>query len=133
MAVIALPVAGDFFVVADDFIDDEAQKFFGKFWIKSGIGGELTQARNLCLFASGIRRRQAMLSFELPDRLRDSKPFGKDVHKGCINVIDALAKPCERFVWDVISHKSLHSAKTKHAQAPIDLRLRKTKARAALK
>lgn len=79
------------FMVADNFINNKAQKFFGEVGIKIGIGGQITQPGNLALFASRVRWGQIMLCFQPPDGLSHLEPFGKHVDKRCIDIVDTLA------------------------------------------
>ena len=44
-------------MVADDFIDDEAQEFFGKIGVKFRVAGQLTKPFNLPFFAGRVCRR----------------------------------------------------------------------------
>ena len=41
-------------MVADDFIDDEAQEFFGKIRIKLRVAGQLAKPFNLPFFAGWV-------------------------------------------------------------------------------
>ncbi len=78
-------------MVADNFIDDEAQEFFRKFGVQIGVAGELAQPFNLLLLARRVGGRQVQPRLERADRLRHLEPLGQHEHQGSIDIVDALA------------------------------------------
>jgi hypothetical protein len=87
--------AARLFVVADHFLDDEAQEFLGKFGIQVGFFRQLAQAGDLARLAVGIGRGQGGPRLVLAHRLRDAKPLGQNMDQGGIDIVDALAKARE--------------------------------------
>lgn len=79
-------------MMADYFVDNEAEEFFGKIRIEFCVLGKAAQASDLMLFASGISRRQAVCGFVTSDGLRHFEAFGQHEHQRCIDIIDTVAK-----------------------------------------
>ena len=77
--------------MADDFIDDEAQKFLGKIGVELRFRSQSAQARNLVGFARRVSRRQFEFGFQSPDRLRHLEPFGEHRDQRRVYIVDALA------------------------------------------
>ena len=86
-------------MVADHLVDDEAEKLFAELGIELRLFGQRAQTRDLPLFPAGIRRRQGRPRFVLSHRLRDAKPFGEDVDKGRIDIVDRPAKACKNAIF----------------------------------
>ena len=63
-------------MMADDFINDETQEFFGKIGIKLRIAGQLAKPFNLPFLAGRVGWRQRRLCLKLTNRLRYLKPLG---------------------------------------------------------
>ena len=85
-------------MVADDFIDDEPQEFFGKIRIKLRIAGQLAKPFNLPFFAGRIGRRQRRFRLKLAHRLRYFKPLGQHEYERGIDIVDAFTKTGEGFL-----------------------------------
>ncbi len=85
-------------MVADDFINDKAQKFFGKLRVQSCFLRQLTQARDLPFFTCMIRGGQLRLCFIAPNILRNAKPLGQHMDKRCIDIVDALSETGKHFI-----------------------------------
>lgn len=85
-------------MMADDFINDEAQEFFSKIGIKLCIAGQLAKPLNLPFFAGGIGWRQRRLCLKLAHRLRYFKPLGQHEYKRGIDIVDAFTKTGEGFL-----------------------------------
>ncbi len=85
-------------MVADDFINDETQEFFGKIGIKFRIAGQLPKPFNLPFFAGRVRRRQRRLCLKLAHRLRYFKPLSQHEYKRGIDIVDAFTKTGEGFL-----------------------------------
>ena len=67
MAVGGLALRLVLFVMLDNFLNNEVQKFLGKFRIKIGLVCKLFQPRNLRRFAGRVGRGQIVLSaFSFP-------------------------------------------------------------------
>ena len=83
------------FVVADHFVDDEAQEFLGKLRIEIGFFREHAKPRDLPRRAGrgGGGKRRLCLVFA--HRLSDPEPLGQDVDQRCIDVVNALAERSE--------------------------------------
>ncbi len=79
-------------MVADHFVDDEAQELFGEFRVEVRFLGQLAQARNLLLLPSRIGRGQGVGRLVLADRLRDAEPLRQDVDQGGVDIVDAAAE-----------------------------------------
>lgn len=86
---------GDGFVMADDFVNDEGQKFFGKVRIEMSIASKLAQAFDLPCFAGRVCRRKMGTGLELSDFLRAAEAFRKHVDQGSVDIVDAAAQAFE--------------------------------------
>ena len=93
-----------FFVVADDFRDDEIQKLFSKDRVEIALFGERSQPLNLARFAALISRRHIVLSFQLAHRLGDFEALGQRVQQDRIEIIDACAILPELIDWGGHGH-----------------------------
>ncbi len=78
--------------MANDFVDNETQKFLGKVGIEFCVFGKNAQASNLTLFAAGIGWGQAMVGFVTTDSLRYLKAFGEHEHECSVDIVDAVAE-----------------------------------------
>jgi octaprenyl-diphosphate synthase len=78
-------------MMADHFVDDEAQEFFGEVGIELCILRQFAQAGNLAIFARGIGSGQAGLRLVTPHCLRHLKPFGEHEDQSRVDIVDALA------------------------------------------
>lgn len=78
-------------MVADHFVDDEAQEFLGKVWIELRIARQLTKPVDLSFFTCGIGGRKRRFCFILADRLRNLKPLSEHENQGSIDIVDAVA------------------------------------------
>ena len=85
-------------MVADDFIDDEAQEFFGEIGIKLRIAGQLAKPFNLPFFAGRVGGWQRRLCLKLAHRLRYFKPLGQHEYECGIDIVDAFTKTGEGFL-----------------------------------
>ncbi len=77
-------------MMADDFINDEAQKLLGEVRIKPRIFRKAPQPRNLALLAARIGRRQRGLRLVAADILRDLEPLGEHEHERGVDIVDAF-------------------------------------------
>ncbi len=77
-------------MMADHFIDDEAQEFFSKIGIEVCVLGEFTQTRDLPFFATRISGRKPRLRLVAAHCLRHLKPLGEHKHQCGINVVDTF-------------------------------------------
>jgi octaprenyl-diphosphate synthase len=87
------------FMVADHFIDDEAQEFFAEVGVELGVFGQFAQAGDLAFFAAGVAGGQGVGGFVFADRLCDAESFGQHVDEGRIDIVDAGAIACQSSVW----------------------------------
>ncbi len=79
-------------MVADDFVDDEAQEFLGKIGVQLGIAGQLAEAFDLCRSSrAGIGGGQFRLCLEFAHGLRDLESFGEHEHQRGVDIVDAVA------------------------------------------
>lgn len=78
-------------VVTDHFINDEAQEFLREIRIKIGFHRERPQPSDLRVLSGWIGRGQGVFSLVLPDSLSHLEALGKQIHKGRIDIVDALA------------------------------------------
>ncbi len=78
-------------MVADDFIDDEAQEFFGEIGVEVGFGRQPTQPFNLQRFARRVCGGERNFRLQPPDRLRNLEPFGEHGDERGIDIIDATS------------------------------------------
>ncbi len=108
-------------MVADHLVDDEAQEFLAELGVKLALLGQPAQARDLFLFARRVGRRQRCLGLVCADGLRDAEPFGKHVHDGRVDIVDALAIPGKDRIlgWRVghVKHAIINSPLAKKASA----------------
>jgi hypothetical protein len=79
-------------MMADYFINDEAQEFLGEIGIEFRVLGQFAQAIDLAVFAARIGGGQAMLGLVSTDCLRHFEPLGQHEDQGRINIVDAVAK-----------------------------------------
>ena len=82
-------------MVADHFIDNEAQELFAKLRIEIGLFRQGPQPGDLTFLAIRIGGRQRDLRLILTDRLRDPKPLGQHVDQRGVDIVDAAAKDRE--------------------------------------
>ena len=82
-------------MVADHFVDDEAQEFLAEFGVELALLGQPAQAGDLLLLSRGIGRRQCYLRLVFAHRLRDPEAFGQHVDERCIDIVDAFAETGE--------------------------------------
>ena len=85
-------------MVANHFVDDETQEFFGKFGIEIGVAGQLAQAGYLFLFAGAIGWGQAVFRLIFADRLGHFEAFCQHEHQRRIDIVDAFAILLKLFV-----------------------------------
>lgn len=78
-------------MVADHFLDDEAQELFRKLRVQFRIFGEAAQAGDLTFLAPRIGRGELVGGLVGPDRLRDPEPFGQNVDHRRVDVVYRLA------------------------------------------
>ncbi len=78
-------------MVADHFIDDEAQELLGEVRVELGLLCKPPQPRNLLGFALRICWRQPGGCLEGADLLGDLEPLGEQVNEGRVDVVDAPA------------------------------------------
>ena len=78
-------------MVPDNFIDDEAQEFFGKVGVELGIPSKLAQALDLTVFARRVCGWQARSGFMFANRLRDFEALGEHEHQCSVDIVDAVA------------------------------------------
>ena len=78
-------------MMADHFIDDEAEKFLGEVGIEVCLCRERAKPRNLALLAAWVGGRQSGLCFVGADGLGDLEPFGEHKYQCRVDIIDALA------------------------------------------
>lgn len=79
-------------MMADHLIDDEAQEFFGKYWIELRIFRELAKPRDLAFLPAWIGWWQGILCLETAYRLCDLEPLGQHIDQGRVDIVDALPK-----------------------------------------
>ena len=82
-------------MVADHFLDDEAQKLFAEFGIEACVLSQPPQPRDLALFAARVARRQMVLRFVGPHRLGNAEALSQNVDHGRVDIVDALAITCQ--------------------------------------
>src|SRR5690606_25067697 len=78
-------------VVADHFLDHEADELLAELGIELGVDRQRAQALDLARLASGIARFEPGLRLVLADRLGDAESLGEHVDQRGIDVVDALA------------------------------------------
>lgn len=76
-------------MVADDFVDDEADELFAEVGIEVGFFRELPQACDLAFLARWVGRREVPLGLVVPNGLGDAKALRQDVDQRGVNVVDA--------------------------------------------
>ena len=86
-------------MVADHFLDDEAQERLAELGIEIGILGQPTQPGDLRFLAPRIGGGQAVLGLVRPHRLSHFEALGEDMDQCGIDIIDALSKAFQRLVW----------------------------------
>ena len=78
--------------MADNFLDDEIEKFLRKVRIEMGIVGETAQPRDLLRLACRIGRGQTMRRLVLTHRLGAFEPLGQEMNERRIDIVDAFAQ-----------------------------------------
>jgi hypothetical protein len=78
-------------MMADHFVDDEAQELLGKIGVELGVFREFAQARNLLFLAARIGGRQTIFGFVTPHRLRHLEPFRQHEDQRGVDIVDAVA------------------------------------------
>jgi len=78
-------------VVANHFVDDEAQEFLGEFGVEIGLFRQFAQPCDLALFARGIGGRQGHARLVFAYRLSDPEPLGEHVNDRRVDIVDAFA------------------------------------------
>lgn len=79
------------FVVANHFVDDEAEEFLAEFRVELGIFGQRAQAGDLRLFPARIGGGQGVLRLVCAHRLRDAESLRQNVNQRGIEVVDRFA------------------------------------------
>ena len=92
-------------MVADHFIDDEAQELFGKFGVEIRVLRQTAQPGDLAFLAAGVGGRQFVLGLVPANFLRDLEPFGQHEHKRRVDIVDTFAKALQ----SVVIHGRLRS------------------------
>ena len=83
------------FVVLDDFLNDEIQKFLGKFRVKISPVCKVGEPRDLCFFAGRIGRGQGVFCFENTHGLCVLKSFAQSVDEDRVEAVNAFAMALE--------------------------------------
>ena len=97
-----------FFVVSDDFLNDEVQEFLGKLGVQIGLGCKGFEPSDLRGLTGRITGRQVVSGLEAPHSLRVFEPLAQRVDEDGIEPVDAAAVLCKHFGgagYDVISQE----------------------------
>ena len=78
-------------MMADHFVDDEAQEFFGEIGVEFGIVGQLAQALYLPVLARRVGGRERGAGFILADSLGDLEPLSQHEYQRGIDIVDGIA------------------------------------------
>ena len=78
-------------MMADYFLDDEAQELFAKIRVQLRLCRQLAQPGDLAFLARGVRWGQGMCGLIGAHRLGDAKPFGQHMDQRGIDIVDAGA------------------------------------------
>lgn len=100
--------AARLFVVADHFVDNEAQELLRKFGIKMRFFGQFTQPSDLLCLTVRVSRRQRHLGLIFAHCLRYAKTFRQHMDQRRIDIVDATAKNGELLVGFTIAHRASH-------------------------
>lgn len=90
-------------MVADHFIDDEAQELLAELRVQLGLFRERAQPGDLSLLARRIGGGQRLACLVLAHFLRDAEAFRQHVNDRGIDVVDTLAIPRQRGIGGVIA------------------------------
>lgn len=82
-------------MVANNFINDEPQKFFGKIGVQLCIARQLPQPLNLLFFPCGICWGQGGFRLKFAYRLCDLEALSQHEHKRCVDIVDAIPEAVE--------------------------------------
>jgi hypothetical protein len=85
-------------MMADHFVDNEAQEFFREHRVEVRVRRELAQPRDLAFFAAGVGGGQGVFGLETAHRLRDLESLGEHEHQRRVDIVDALTIVIQRFV-----------------------------------
>ncbi len=96
-------------VVADHFVDDEADELFAEIRIQIGLFRKLAQAHDLSLLAAGVRGGQVVPGLVGADGLGDPKAFRQHVDQGGVDIVDARTETGENGVGcgSVLGHREV--------------------------
>lgn len=85
-------------MVADHFVDDEAQELLAEIGVEMRVAGQRAQAADLFVLARRVSGRQAVFGLVAAHRLRHLEAFGKQEDERGIDIVDALAKGGQRLI-----------------------------------
>ena len=77
-------------MMADHFIDDEAQELLGEVGIELRVGGKLAQPRDLAFLAGRIGGGKVAPRLVFAHGLGDLEAFSQHEDEGGVDIVDAL-------------------------------------------
>lgn len=78
-------------MMADHFVDHEAQELLCEIGVEIRFRRQRTQARDLAFFSARIGGGEAGFGFIGTDGLRDLEPFGQHENQRRVDIVDTLA------------------------------------------
>ena len=82
-------------MMANDFVNNEAEKLFGKLRVQLRFFSQISESRDLAVFAIRIGGRKRGSGFVLPNRLRDSEALSENVNERRIDIVYRAAITCK--------------------------------------
>ena len=117
-------------MVADHFLDHEADEFLAEFGVEVGFLRKLAQPGDLAFLPPRIGRGQGIRRLVGADRLSDPEPLGQDMDQGGIDIVDAAAERGELRVGCGFGHRriayhgaALHSKRSQALPSSRDSRM----------
>ncbi len=80
-----------FFMVMDDFLNDEIQESLGKFRVEIGLFRQVFETCDLMRFAGRIGRGKVVFGLEVANCLGVLKAFAQSIDEDRIQTVNALA------------------------------------------